>query len=87
MRSVSGEITTEYLKRLEDEKPFYEDLFILVPLIVKSLISGNNENEAIDFLIELDLIEDIKNHCSLTTYKKICQYLISISNFSAEITE
>lgn len=86
VRSVSGEITTEYLKRLDEDKTF-DDLFKLVSATVKVLIDSHNENEAIDLLVELELIDDIKNFCSETNYKKFCTYLLSISNYSADNTE
>ena len=86
IRSLSGEITTEYLKRLENDTPI-EDLIKLVSNVVTILISTNNESEAIDLLIELDLIDDIKDYANEKNYKKFCSYLIAISNFAAESSE
>lgn len=86
VRSISGEITTEYLKRLDEDKEF-DDLIKLVSATVKVLIDSHNENEAIDLLVELDLIDDIKNFCSETNYKKFCTYLLSIANYAAESSE
>lgn len=86
VRTLSGEIATEFLKRLDEEKP-YEDLLKLTNTVVKHLITNNNENEAIDLLIEMDLVEEIKSHCNETTFKRICSYLIAISNYSADYAE
>lgn len=86
VRSLSGEITTEYLKRLDENKSS-DDLIKLVSHTVNSLILSHNENEAIDFLIELDLVEDIKNYCNEINYKKFCSYILAISNYAAESTE
>ena len=86
VRTVSGEITSEFLIRIEEERP-YEDLLRLTTIVVKHLINNNNESEAIDLLIEMDLVDDIKDHCSDATYKRICKYLLAISNFSAEYAE
>ena len=86
VRSLSGEITTEYLKRLDEEKPF-DDLVKLISTVCGALVSSNNESEAIDLLVEIDLLDDIKNYCNEKNYKKFCQYLISISNFAAESSE
>ena len=86
IRSLSGEITTEYLKRLDAESTI-DDLLLLVANVVKNLISSNNESEAIDLLIELDLVDDIKEYANEKNYKKFCEYLIAISNFAAESSE
>lgn len=86
VRSLSGEITTEYLKRLEEQKP-YDDLMNLVKQITNDLIASNNENEAIDLLVELDLIDEVKSLCSEKNHKKFCSYLLAISNYSAESSE
>lgn len=86
IRTLSGEIATEYLKRLDEEKPF-DDLVHLAKIAVKHLIEKHNENEAIDLLVELDLIDDIKLYCEEVNYKRICNYLLSLSNYSAEVAE
>lgn len=86
VRSLSGEISTEYLKRLDENKPF-DELIKLISLVVSTLLSTNNENEAIDLLIETDLVEDIKNHCNNTNHKKICSYLLASSNYAADSVE
>lgn len=86
VRSLSGEITTEYLKRLDETKPF-DDLLGLVGITANALIASHNESEAIDLLIELDLIDDIKNYCTDINYKKFCWYLTAISNYAAESSE
>lgn len=86
VRSLSGEITTEYLKRLDEGKPF-DDLIKLIGTVVTTLIASNNESEAIDLLIELDLVDELKTYCNEKNYKKFCTYLLAISNYSAELTE
>lgn len=86
VRSLSGEITTEYLKRLDEDKPF-DDIIALVDKVSSTLIKSNNENEAVDLLVELDLVDNIKQLCNATNYKKICSYLLAISNFAADSTE
>lgn len=86
IRSLSGEIATEFLKRLDEEKPF-EDLIKLATLTASHLIEKNNESEAIDLLVELDLMDEIKGFCKEDNYKKICQYLLALSNYAAESTE
>ena len=86
IRSLSGEIGTEYLKRLDSEQQF-DDLKNIITDIVPMLIKLNNESEAMDLLIELEMLDDIKQHCNTTNYKKICQYLIASSNYAADSEE
>jgi 26S proteasome regulatory subunit N1 len=86
VRIVSGEVCTEYLKRLDEEKPF-DDLKNLTGLIIEKLIETQNENEAIDLLVEMDLVDDIKNYCKDTNFKRICNYLVAMSNYSADSSE
>jgi 26S proteasome regulatory subunit N1 len=86
VRSLSGEISTEYNSRLDQNKPS-DDLVKLVSMAVNSLILTHNENEAIDLLIELDLVDDIRNYCNESNYKKFCSYILAMSNYAAESTE
>lgn len=86
VRTLSGEISTEYLKRLDASKP-YDDLLALSKIIVDVLVKSSHENEAIDLLVELEIVDDVKLICNTTNYKKISMYLITLSNYGAEVTE
>lgn len=86
IRIISGEISSEYMKRLDEEKPF-QDLTKLAVQIVAKLVDQNNIDEGIDLLVELDLVDEIKSHCKETNFKRVCHYLLALSNFSAEYSE
>jgi len=86
IRTLSGEISTEYLKRLEDDRPI-DDLKALTMNTAHYLIENHNENEAIDLLVEVDMIDEVKTYLKEENYKKICEYLLALSNYAAESSE
>ena len=63
------------------------DLLDLVKIIAPYLIKQHCESDAIDLLIEVDCINDIKDFINENNYKKICLYLLSITNYSADTEE
>lgn len=86
IRTLSGEIATEYLKRLDQDSPI-DDLKQLTLNTAHHLIENHNENEAIDLLVEVDMIDEVKAYLKEENYKKICNYLLSLANYAAESTE
>ena len=86
IRSLCSDIGQEYNERLDKELPL-NDLTDLVKIIVPYLIKQHCESDAIDLLIEVDCINDIKDFINENNYKKICLYLLSITNYSADTEE
>ena len=86
IRSLCSDIGQEYNERLDKETPT-NDLIDLVKIIAPYLIKQHCESDAIDLLIEVDCINDIKNFINENNYKKICLYLLSITNYSADTEE
>ena len=86
IRSLCSDISQEYNKRLEKEEPS-DDLMELVREIVPFLIKQHCESDAIDLLIEVDCIKDILDFINENNYKKICLYLLSITNYAADTDE
>ena len=86
IRSLCSDIGQEYNERLDKELPT-NDLTDLVKIIVPYLIKQHCESDAIDLLIEVDCINDIKEFINENNYKKICLYLLSITNYSADTEE
>lgn len=86
IRSLCSDIGKEYTERLDKEEP-KNDLLDLVKIIVPYLIKQRCESDAIDLLIEVDCIKDILEFINENNYKKICLYLLTISNYSADTTE
>ena len=86
VRSLCSDIGHEYNERINKDEPI-NDLLDLVKIIVPYLIKQHCESDAIDLLIEVDCINDIKNFINEYNYKKICLYLLSIANYSADTEE
>ena len=86
IRSLCSDISQEYNERVTKDEPI-NDLLDLVKIIAPYLITQHCESDAIDLLIQVDCINDIKDFITENNYKKICLYLLSISNYSADTEE
>ena len=86
VRSLCSDIGQEYNNRLDKGEPTKE-LLDLVNIFAPYLIKQHCESDAIDLLIEVESIDEIKNYINENNYKKICLYLLSISNYSADTDE
>ena len=86
VRSLCSDIGQEYDNRLDKGEPTKE-LLDLVNIFAPYLIKQHCESDAIDLLIEVESIDEIKNYINENNYKKICLYLLSISNYSADTDE
>ena len=86
VRSLCSDIGQEYNILLDKDEPTNE-LLNLVKTLAPYLIKQHCENDAIDLLIEVESIDEIKNFINENNYKKICLYLLSISNYSADTDE
>ena len=86
VRSLCSDIGQEYNIRLDKGEPT-NDLLDLVKTFAPYLIKQHCESDAIDLLIEVESIDEIKNYINENNYKKICLYLLSISNYSADTEE
>lgn len=74
VRSLSGEIATEYSQRQEENKPV-DDLLALVDEIVPFDMKHNAEHEACDLLVEVEKLDKILPHIDDTNYSRVCLYL------------
>ena len=86
IRSLCSDIGQEYNERLDKDEPT-NDLLDLVKIIAPYLIKQHCESDAIDLLIEMDCLNDILTFINENNYKKICLYLLSITNYSADTEE
>ena len=86
IRSLCADICQEYNNRLDKDEPT-KDLLDLAKSFAPFLIKQHCENDAIDLLIEVDAIDEIQNYINENNYKKICLYLLAISNYSADTEE
>ena len=86
LRSLSADITKEYDKRL-NENLGVDDLYDLVKIIVPFLIKNHSENDAIDLLIEVERLSDLKDLVNENNYKRVCLYLLANANYAADTEE
>ena len=86
VRSLCSDIGQEYNIRLEKGEPINE-LIDLVKMFAPYLIKQHCESDAIDLLIEVESLDEIKNFINENNYKKVCLYLLSIANYSADTDE
>lgn len=86
IRSLCSDIGQEYSQRMDKDEPS-NDLLELVKIIAPYLIKQHCESDAIDLLIEMDCLNDILTFINENNYKKICLYLLSITNYSADTEE
>jgi len=86
VRSLCSDIGQEYNIRLEKVEPINE-LIDLVKMFAPYLIKQHCESDAIDLLIEVESLDEIKNFINENNYKKVCLYLLSIANYSADTDE
>lgn len=84
--NLASDIGQEYELRQENNEP-YEDLIILVDEIVPFFVENNAEHDAIDLLLIVDKLEDIKKYVNGGNFNKVNLYLSSSSNYSADNEE
>ena len=80
IRSLCSDIGQEYNDRLDKGEPT-NDLLDLVNEFAPYLIKQHCENDAIDLLIEVESIDEIKNYINEHNYKKICLYACKDTTF------
>ena len=86
IRSLCGDIANEYNRRL-DKNENIDELYELAQNIIPYLIQQHCENDVIDLLIETEQLDKMKEFVNENNYKKICLYLLSIVNYSADTEE
>lgn len=85
LRSLAGEIATDYNKRVEKGENT-DELDFLVNIIVPYNMK-NSEPEAVDLLIEVEKLHTILPHCNENNYQRVCNYLLSCAQFGADTEE
>mmetsp|Transcript_18748 Transcript_18748/g.28789 ORF Transcript_18748/g.28789 Transcript_18748/m.28789 type:complete len:292 (-) Transcript_18748:1792-2667(-) len=86
LRSLSGQISKAYEKRIEDSKPT-DDLLGMVDIIVPQFINHNEEPEAVDLLMETESLSKLITFCDSRNYDRVCRYLCSCSQYAADTEE
>nr|GMD33406.1 26S proteasome non-ATPase regulatory subunit 2 homolog A [Ipomoea batatas] len=85
-RNLAGEVAQEYRQTEDDD--LVDDLMELMRQIVAFQMKHNAEPEAIDLLMELTPVEELrillKSSLDSANYKRTCSYLLSLANYLAE---
>lgn len=83
LRSLSGEVGSEFEKRIEGGLP-NDDLFHLVDIIIPYFMKHNEEPEAVDLLMEVEHLDKLLQFTSATNFERVCNYLLSCSYYAAD---
>ena len=86
LRSLSGEISLEHNKRVEEGKDVNE-LIELVDVIIPYFINHNEEPEAVDLLMEVEQLSKLPRECTSSNYDRVCRYLLSCASYAADPEE
>lgn len=86
VRHLAGEIGEEYNDRVEKEKP-YEDLVELVRDIIPFDMTHNAETDAVDLLIEVDLLDIISPYINADNSKRVCSYIAACAEYAPDSEE
>ena len=90
VRTLSGEVGQEYDARTTgDTKESTDDLILLVKDIVPFHLQHNAEHDAVDLLIEVEMLELLLSEKSLdvNNYERVTLYLLRTSDYMAEEDE
>ena len=86
LQQLSSDLSSEYEKRLLENKSA-DDILNITEKIVRHFANHNSEMEAIDLLMEIDKIERVVEFISKDNYKKVYDYLVSSSHYTADTEE
>ena len=59
----------------------------LVDIIVPQFINHNEEPEAVDLMMETESLSKLKKFCNKRNFDRVCRYLCSCSQYSADTEE
>ena len=84
--NLASDIGKEYDLRLENNQPF-EELITLVEIIVPYFVLNNAEHDAIDLLLIVDKLENIKQYVNYDNFTKVHMYLSAVCAYSSDQDE
>lgn len=71
---------------MENNEP-YDELIAIVDKIVPYFVANNAEHDAIDLLLIVDKLEDIKGYVSAQNFSKVYMYLSAVCGYSSDQDE
>jgi 26S proteasome regulatory subunit N1 len=84
--NLASDIGREYELRLENNEP-YDELVAMVDRIVPYFVANNAEHDAIDLLLIVDKLEDIKAFVNSQNFSKVNMYLAAVCGYSTDQEE
>lgn len=90
LRSLAGDVAKESQKRFREAdggEVDFKDLMFLVEIIVPYNMNHNSESEAVDFLMELDMIKILIQYANEHNYERVSSYLLACAPYSADYEE
>lgn len=81
--NLASDIGKQYDLRLENNEP-YDELLGLVDQIVPYFVANNAQHDAIDLLLIVDKLEDIKPFVSFQNFSKVHMYLAAVCGYSTD---
>ncbi|KAF9976410.1 proteasome regulatory particle base subunit [Actinomortierella ambigua] len=80
VKHLTTEIGLEYAKRQEKDESS-DDLVALALEVAPFFLSHNAEADAVDLLLQLDIIPKLVDFVDINAYKRVCLYLTSCVNY------
>ena len=71
---------------MENGEP-YDELLSIVDKIVPYFVANNAEHDAIDLLLIVDKLEDIKGYVTSLNFSKVYMYLSAVCGYSSDQDE
>ena len=84
--NLASDIGKEYELRMNNNEP-YDELIVMTDKIIPYFIKNNAEHDAIDLLLIVDKLEDIKQFITESNFSKIHMYLAAVSGYCADQDE
>lgn len=84
--NLASDIGREYELRLENNEP-YDELVTMVDRIVPYFVANNAEHDAIDLLLIVDKLEDIKAFVNSQNFSKVHMYLAAVCGYATDQDE
>lgn len=83
---LSGQIGIEYNKRIEEGRET-EDLIVLVRKMVPQFVADNAEADAVDLLLEVDRLGELRSLVTKDNFQRVFVYLMNCTLYSADSDE
>ena len=84
--NLASDLGREYEIRMENGQP-EDELLAIVDKIVPYFVKNNAEHDAIDLLLIVDKLEDVKSYVNDQNFSKVYMYLSAVCGYSSDQDE